>query len=219
MLTKSKHVGPPPLVLHNVPYATYTALRDEPSDYGKRMTYVDGVLEIMSPEFRHERASSRIGMLIRAVTAELGIDCAGASKTTFRRAGVGATKGKGKEADECFYIANEARLRDKDNIDLDAGDPPPDLWIEVDNRGSSKGRLPVYAALRVPEVWQYRVRKNELRFLRLDESGAYQAIDHSMALPMLNPARVLEALALCRGQSESRWDRAIREWAREKFSA
>ena len=48
-------------VLRGVPYSVYLTLRDEPANDGLRMTYVDGTLEIMSPEFRHEKGSRRLG--------------------------------------------------------------------------------------------------------------------------------------------------------------
>ena len=35
------------------------------------------------------------------------------------------------EPDECYWVANEARVRGRDEIDLDR-DPPPDLVIEVE---------------------------------------------------------------------------------------
>jgi len=43
-------------------------------------------------------------------------------------------------------------------------------------------------------------------------AGRYSAIASGECLPMLTPARTLEALALCRGVSESRWGRLPREW-------
>ena len=124
-------------------------------------------------------------------------------------AGDGPYKGKGKEPDESFYFANaRTRLPSDRDLDLDAGDPPPDLWIEVDNRVSSAGRLPVYAALGVPEVWRYRARKKTLRFLRLVDD-TYEPIEQSLALPVLTPALVLEALALGDGLWESEWVRTF----------
>jgi len=210
-------------VLYRVPYETYVQLCEEPANFHLRMTFYDGTLEIMAPRFIHEQPSSRIGMLIRAVTCELEIPCTGAGSTTFKRRGKvfdpaeanAKLKGKGKEPDESFYITNEAFLRGKTKLDLDAGDLPPDLWIEVDNRSSSRGRLPLYAELGVPEVWRFRVRSGRLWLGRLIEGSSYEAIDRSLALPMLTPAVVLEALAMCEGLSESAWDRRLRDWVRE----
>ena len=61
------------VVLHRVPYKTYVQLRDEPANDHLRMTYHDGTLEIMAPEFRHETASGRVDMLIRSLMAVHGI--------------------------------------------------------------------------------------------------------------------------------------------------
>jgi Uma2 family endonuclease len=203
-------------VLRGVPYSVYATLRDEPANDKLRMTYFDGTLELMSPEFQHEIGCRQLGLIVAILTSELDIPCTGARSTTFRRGGKGIKKGNGREPDESFYLANEPRIRGKRTINLDV-DPPPDLWIEVDNRGNSRGRLPIYAALGVPEVWRYRVRRGELRFVRLVD-GAYEPIDRSLALPMLTPALVLEALVLAADLPESRWLRRLREWVRERFA-
>jgi Uma2 family endonuclease len=108
-------------------------------------------------------------------------------------------------------MANEPMIRDKEEIDL-AVDPPADLAIEVDNLGDSEGKLPIYAALGAPEVWRYDARAGVLWFGRLQADGRYDPIASSECLPMLTPARPLEALALCRGVSKSRWGRLPREW-------
>lgn len=222
---KSQSPTPPPVIikvgapvaLHGVTYRQYAALRAEPENDHLRMTYYDGTLEIMSPEYIHERGASRLGKFVFALCSELGIACTSSRSTTFRKAGAGRRRGKGKEPDDSFYIARAEWLTGRDTIDLDAGDPPPDLWIEVDHRGSSKGRLPVYAALGAPEVWRFRTISGRLSFLRLTEGGKYEPIDRSLALPMLTPALVLEALAMGRNLSESHWDQRIRAWVREKF--
>ncbi len=205
-----------PTTLRGVPYDWYVRLRDDPANGGLRLTYYDGTLEIMSPEFRHEKGARRLGMLVNAVTSELRIPCTGAGSTTFRKGRPGTLKGLGKEPDECFYIQHEAEVRDRETLDLST-DPPPDLWIEVDNRGSSRGRLPLYAALGVPEVWRYRPKNQRLWFGQLVE-GRYQPIERSVALPMLTPALVLEALNMSQGISESEWDRRVREWVRQRFA-
>jgi Uma2 family endonuclease len=204
-------------VLRGVPYDAYVAMRRTPGNAHLRMTYHDGTLEIMSPEFRHERASSRLGQLVLTLAVELGLDCESSRCTTFRRGGAGVFRGKGKEPDESFYFANESRVRGKHVIDLDAGDPPPDLWIEVDNRASSRGKLPVYAALGVPEVWRHRARKKHLVFLGLDPQGVYEPIERSRCLPMLTPALVLEGLALGEGLSAMEWQTMFHAWIGDNF--
>src|SRR3712207_4832136 len=42
-----------------------------------------------------------------------------------------------------------------DDVDLDAGDPPPDLVLEADLPSSSLDELPIFARLGVAEVWRY----------------------------------------------------------------
>ena len=180
------------------------------------MTYHDGTLEIMSPLYRHEKYSRRIGLVVLAVTSVLGIPCEGTSSTTFSRRGPRMSRGWGKEPDQSFYLAHESRIRGKDEIDLEV-DPPPDLWIEVDHRGSSRGRLPLYAALGVPEIWRFRPRRQQLWFGSLHE-GTYVEIAHSLALPMLTPELVLEALNLGADLPESEWDPILRGWVRARLS-
>lgn len=58
----------------------------------------------------------------------MDLDMTGTAHTTFKREDV-----EGGEPDESFYFSNNAeRVRGKEDIDLDAGDPPPDLVVEVD---------------------------------------------------------------------------------------
>ncbi len=199
-------------VVHGVRFKAYVRLALTPDNRHLRMAYHDGTLEIVSPRLRkHERPSDKLRIIITTVADHLGLPYDGTGSYTYRRAGAGPYRGKGKEPDQSFYFANAGRVpRDRDP-DLDAGDPPPDLWIEVDNRVSSAGRLPVYAALGVPEVWRHRSRKGTLQFLRLVD-GAYQPIDQSLALPVLTPALVLEAMALGDDPVESEWVRLLREW-------
>jgi Uma2 family endonuclease len=196
------------IVLRNVPWKAYAEFRDDDANQQVRMSYYKGTLELMSPRYRHEKHNRRLGHLIWELVVALDLPCACAGSTTFRREEEG---GAGKEPDTCFYIANEPLIRDKDEIDLSI-DPPPDLAIEVDDLSDSKGKLPIYAALRVPEVWRYDAKASVLWFGRLGDDRTYIAVERSVCLPMLTPARVLEALSLCRGIPESRWGRLLREW-------
>ena len=202
---------PAPMVLRGVRYGDYVRFRNEPANGHLRMVYHDGTLEIMSPEYIHEIPSRWLGLLIFILSEELGFECVGAQSTTFRRGSNKLKKGHGKEPDQCFFFANSARVIGKKKLDVD---PPPDLWIEVDNRASSAGKLPVYAALGVPEVWRYKARSGTAWFGRLIEGGTYEPIQHSVSLPMLTPALVTEALALAEGLSEPSWSRRLRPWIR-----
>jgi Uma2 family endonuclease len=204
-------------VIHRVRFSDYVKIAMTPENRHLRMAYHDGTLEIVSPRLRkHEKPSDRLRIIITTVADRLRLPYDGTGSYTYRRAGNGPYRGKGKEPDQSFYFANSGRVpRDRDP-DLDAGDPPPDLWIEVDNRVSSKGRLPVYAALGVPEVWRYRSKSKTLQFLRL-VGDSYEPIDQSLALPVLTPALVVEALELGGDVLESEWFRLLREWVERTF--
>jgi Uma2 family endonuclease len=195
------------VVLRNVPWGYYERLRGDDANRHVRMSYYKGTLELKSPPYRHEKSTARLGQFVMKIAEVLDIPCTESRSTTFQREGEGA----GKEADTSFYFANEGLIRDKDEIDL-AIDPPPDLAIEVDDLNDYRGKLPIYAALRVPEVWRYDARVGVLRFGRLGDDGSYHSLERSECLPMLTPDRVLEALALCRGLPESRWGRLLRDW-------
>ncbi len=199
-------------ILYDVPFKAYVRIALTTKNRHLRMAYHDGTLEIVSPKLRkHERPSDRLRIIITAVADWLALPYDGTGSYTYRRAGEGRYRGMGKEPDQSFYFANTGRVpRDRDP-DLDAGDPPPDLWIEVDNRVSSAGRLPIYAALGVPEVWRYRSKRKTLQFLRLVENS-YEPIDRSLSLPALSPAIVLEALGLGDDAPESEWVRLLRDW-------
>jgi Uma2 family endonuclease len=205
------------VILYRVRYRTYVRLTGATDNRHLKMAYHDGTLEVLSLRlFRHEKASYRLGCVVTTIAERLGLRYHCTRGTTFHRSGDGPFRGKGKEPDQSFYIQNVERIPVEGEIDLDAGDLPPDLWIEVDGRHSAQGRWPVYAALGVPEVWSYRARKKTLRFLRLVDDR-YELVDRSLALPALTPALVLKALKPGEGQFDSEWMPLLRAWASKRF--
>jgi len=167
----------------------------------------------MSPQLVHDDNGWYLAIVVSCVTEALDIPLKGIATTTLRRKGPGPRKGTGKEPDHGFYIgANEARMRNKEDLDLEV-DPPPDLAIEVDNKGDSKKALKLYARLGVPEVWRYKVKTKTLWFGRLAGEG-YEKAERSVSLPRLTPALVLHALDQVRRMGETAWKPWLREWAR-----
>jgi Uma2 family endonuclease len=183
------------ITLHGVPWAAYKALRDSEDNNHIRMTYLDGTLELMSPEYVHDKGASRLAMLVRAVADAFGIRYEDVGTTTLRRRRRGKPiAGHARESDASFYFgANGVQIPLKRKIDLRV-DPPPDLAIAVDNTTESHWKLKVYARLRVPELWRYDVDAGTLWFGKLGPSGKYEPIEHSAILPMLSRAWVLEVL-------------------------
>jgi Uma2 family endonuclease len=144
------------VVLRDITWGTYLKLRDNPANDSVRMTYLDGTLYLMSPEFIHEYGVGLLGLFIRSVAKALGQEIKGIGSTTLqhgpRRRG---QRGAGKEPDCAFYLGdNERRMRKMKSLDLDT-DPPPDLAIEMDNKADSTAARTVYARIGVPEAWRY----------------------------------------------------------------
>src|SRR6266851_39103 len=138
------------VILRDVPWRMYGQLLRAFAERPRvRLTYDRGVLEIMSPVLEHDSGSWFVGRLVVTATEELQLSVLGGGSTTFRR----RRRRRGLEPDECFWIANEPRMRGKRRVDLRV-DPPPDLAIEVDVTRSSMDRMGVYGALCVPEVWR-----------------------------------------------------------------
>ena len=73
------------VVLRSVSWETYLALTEESESGSGRMTYDQGVLEIMSPGMPHEIAKRLIGRMIETFTLYRGIEIRSSSSTTFRR--------------------------------------------------------------------------------------------------------------------------------------
>ncbi len=204
------------VTLRNVGWETYEQLVEEdPGRSALRFFYDRGVLEIVSPSFEHEQLARVIALLVEELAVELDIDVVGAGSTTFKREDFS----RGFEPDASFYFAaNASRVRGKRRLHLDAGDPPPELVIEVDITSPSTSKLPVYASLGVAEVWRHDGDRLAILGLQDDEEGGYYAEIPESAF--LAPARVPgESLArfVEEGLTLGRpaWTRRVREWAHE----
>lgn len=204
------------VTLRNVGWETYELLvQEDPERSAPRFYYDQGMLEIVSPSFEHEQIARVIASLVEELVVELDIDVVGAGSTTFKREDLS----RGFEPDASFYFSeNAARVRGKRRISLDAGDPPPDLVVEVDITSPSTTNLPIYARLGVAEVWRHDGDRLAVIGLRQDdETGRYVEIPESA---LLAPARVSgESLTrfVEEGLTMGRpvWTRRVREWARE----
>jgi Uma2 family endonuclease len=212
--TPTTQAEAPGIVLQGISWKMYLKLRDNPENYRVRMNYLDGTLTIMSPQYAHENSGWMFGLVIDMVTWVHKIPRRGAGSTTLRHRGAGPRKGTGKEPDLSFYFGdNDARMRNKDDINLEV-DPPPDLAIEVDHTHDSKRALKLYARLGVPEVWRYQPKTKTLWFGRL-AGKVYEPIDRSVNLPRLTPALVIQALQEAERLGELEWKDWLLVWARE----
>jgi Uma2 family endonuclease len=139
------------LLLHEVHWTEYEALLALLPDTPRfRLSYDQGTLEIMTLSPRHERLKSLFAHLLAVLAEELNLNLVGLGSTTFRR----PEAARGTEPDDCYYIHQAERMAGRDTIDLTV-DPPPDLIVEVDISHPSLNKFPIYASLRIPEVWRH----------------------------------------------------------------
>lgn len=153
-------------IISGVSWEQYEALLEELGDSSLyRVTYLDGVLELMAPSRRHERNKSTIGSLLEAYCQEKRIRYFPLGSTTLRK----QQKRGGTEPDESYCIGSDKEY--------------PDIAIEVIETSGSINKLEVYQRLGVREVWFFQNKQFKLYALR--ESG-YEQINRSEILPDLD---------------------------------
>jgi len=197
------------VLLSEVPWHTYEALLEGLGDRpSARLTYDDGLLEIMTTSPLHEILKRLIGRLIETLTFDLEIECKSTGSMTIRRPDLL----KGVEPDESYYLANEAAVRHKEELDFTI-DPPPDLAVEIDISRDSRLRRRVLAGLGIPEVWRHDGRRLEI--LVPDAKGEYRHVAESDAFPGLRSEDLDRFIAQRNTVSELQLLRAFRDWIRD----
>lgn len=202
------------MLLQNASWETYERLIAEREERRKpRFFYDRGVLELMSPSGEHDQTSRVVAILVEILAEEIGVDVDNVGSTTFRREDLE----RGFEADESFYFSENATrargiVRDKGDLVLDEGDPPPDLVLEVDVTNPSLNKLPIYAGLGIPEVWRHDGER--LRVLRLTGEGEYAESTESGFLPAVTGETLTRLIS--DGLTLDR--RAWRQRVRDSFS-
>ena len=169
-------------VLENVRWETFVELAEQRRGSVPRMTFDEGVLELMSPRRQHENIGSLIGRLVETSTEVLDIEICSVASTTFKRKDLQ----KAFEADESYYIQHAEQIRPKEEVDLTI-DPPPDLVIEVEITSSAIRKFKLFAAMGVPEVWRHDGERLQMYIL---SNGQYVSIDASNGVPGLTAAMI-----------------------------
>jgi Uma2 family endonuclease len=202
------------IVLTDVNWSTFETILQELGEKRiSKIAYAQNQLEIRMPLPEHEFDKEIIGDMVKILLEELDIDRECYGSTTFKRQDMAA----GIEPDNCFYIQNYRAMIGKRRLDLTV-DPPPDLAIEVDV--TSKTQLSAYAALGVPELWQFAqglLRINILQQGDLPERD-YVEVSSSPTFPdfpiVEGVSRFIE-MSLLQGSSVAL--RAFRQWVRENI--
>ena len=139
-----------------------------------RVTYLDGILEIVSPSIRHENIKKRLAILLERYLYKKRIKFKPMGSSTIRK----QLKQAGAEPDECYCFGDPK--------------PIPDLAIEVNITSGSVDKLEIYRRLGVIEVWFWENNKLKLYHKREDtpseflETNGYEQILRTELLPDLN---------------------------------
>jgi Uma2 family endonuclease len=200
------------LLLHDVSWDAYVqigaALRDRPA---LRMTYDRGSLEFMTTSPEHEILKRRLSRLIETLAEEHGLPWVSAGNMTFQREDLD----RGFEADDCFWIAHEAQIRGR--LDWDPNrDPPPDLALEIEISRSALGRMAIYAALGIPEVWRFDGATLHVHLLRA--GGDYQPAERSPTFPKIPLGELVQFLRPDPAKDSLTELRSFREWVRARLA-
>ena len=155
-------------------YEQLLAMRGESSV--PRITYLEGLAELMSPSRYHEIDKKRFARLLEAWSDIADVPLEGYGSWTLKA----RAKRRGAEADECYTVRRVAKS-DRDR---------PDIAIEVIWTSGGIDKLEVYRKLGVREVWFYERGKLRLFALRREADDVYREIPRSELLPEL-PADLL----------------------------
>ncbi len=157
------------MLINGVSWKDYVILREALDTHGLRMTYCEGVLELMSPSRSHELWKTTIARLIELYAFLLELPLLGYGSTTFRN----EAKERGVEPDECWRVGTQ--MRDGEI---------PDIVLEVIHTSPLLDKLHVYDGLAIPEVWLWQ--DGAFALYRRSSEGGYTSAPRSILLPKLD---------------------------------
>lgn len=199
------------VILNHISWETFNQLLSElGEDRASRLAYYEGNVEIMTPLAEHEHNNRFIDTLIGAIADELNLNIKRLGSMTLKNSRIR----QGAEPDSCYYIENEPRVRHKKQIDLDV-DPAPDLVLEIDITSGSMDKLPIYAALEVPEIWRYNGTKLEV-FILDGPILHYNQSEISQIFPWLDISQIAYFLQQSLIDGETATLKAFRSWVRQQ---
>ena len=154
------------VLLYNVSWEQLEQLDVTLEGTGAHLTYLDGILEIMSPlTDEHEVPKKTIAMLLEEYMKVKQIRFyAQGSGTLGKR-----EDGTRSEPDESYHLGTKK--------------PVPDLVVEITATSSGINKLEIYKRLRIPEVWFWEDGLLSVYCLQGEE---YQKVTKSTLLPDLN---------------------------------
>lgn len=159
------------VLLYNVSWEQLEQLDINLQGTGARLTYLDGILEIMSPlSDDHEDAKSTLSRLLEVYLR--------LQQIRFYIRG-SATLGQSKDG---------TRREPDESYNLETKKPTPDLILEITVTSGGINKSEVYKRLKVPEVWYWEDGVLSVYSLQQDK---YEKVSKSVLLPDID----LELLA------------------------
>lgn len=213
MLLDLRKLSVPPghqLLLKDLSWQEFEGILEELGESrASRLSYSNGILEIMTPLMGHETAKVLIGDLVKILLDEMGIDYEPAGSTTFKN----QQMDQGVEPDESFYIKNCEKVRGKQRVNLEV-DPPPDLAIEFDL--TSRTRFNKYQ-LGIPELWRYDGSRLQINLLQDGEYIESQTSPTFLGLPLSE--KILQVLEQSKTANRGTLLREFRQWLRAQLKS
>ncbi len=156
------------ITLHGIKWREYGNISETIGEASWcKLSYLDGVLELMSPGLPHEELSENTGEIIKEYCFQKNIKCFAIRSTTLKN-----KKGKkGKQADASYAFDRKSNI--------------PDIAVEINITSGSIEDLKIYADIGVPEVWIYSNKEQKIRFFSL-EKDEYKEISNSTKLELIN---------------------------------
>ncbi|MGL4883048.1 MAG: Uma2 family endonuclease [Waterburya sp.] len=165
------------LSLAQMTWDDYEKLTEEYLGY--RISYLNGVITIVSPSKNHERIAEIINGLIKTYCRKYDLAYFPMGSTTLKNPPLA-----GKEPDHSFAFETDKSL--------------PDLAVEVTYTSGSVADLEKYKYLGIKEVWFWF--NSEIKFYCLID-GEYEEIESSVCLPQLSASFII--IFINRGLTET----------------
>ncbi|BAZ00950.1 hypothetical protein NIES37_49480 [Tolypothrix tenuis PCC 7101] len=161
------------VLLYNVSWEQLEQLDVTLAGTSARLTYLDGILEIISPlSDDHEDYKKTLAMLLEVYMRAKNIRFYGRGSAT-----IGKQEDKTRrEPDESYNLGTKKSI--------------PDLIVEITVTSGGINKLEIYQRLRVPEVWFW---EDGLLSVYCLQGDSYIKVSKSTLLPDLN----LDILAKC----------------------
>ena len=173
LLRQPELENPPPTLLYDITWEQLEQLDIILEHTGMRLTYIDGIVELMAPPSEaHETPKCTVRAIVEVFLRERDI------RFYIRGSETQGEKKDGAriEPDECYSIGNKKNT--------------PDLAIEVTVTSGGLNKLAVYARLNIQEVWFWEDGTIEIYCLR--EDGIYDKVINSELIPDLDIELVAE---------------------------